>query len=147
MVKKEARVGELEAEVGRIERALETRISGPLQWKSQQEQETRERAVELERLKGTIEKLQADAIERTRAEAAALQAERSARDSLTEIAQGIKEALQNFDQRNKQMVKGFKDSTKDVGGLAGRLGLESLYLLVFLWFLNKAWDWSSAYQN
>lgn len=68
LVKKEARIGELEAEVGRIGGALEERISELLQWKSQQEQETRGRAVELERLRKSIEELQADATKWTRAE-------------------------------------------------------------------------------
>ncbi|KAL0631026.1 hypothetical protein Q9L58_010128 [Maublancomyces gigas] len=77
LVKKEAKIGELEPEVGRIGRALEARIPGPSQRKSQQEQDTRERAGELERLKETIKELQADATKRTRAEAAGLQADRT----------------------------------------------------------------------
>ncbi|KAL0631682.1 hypothetical protein Q9L58_009448 [Maublancomyces gigas] len=147
LVKKEARIGELEAEVGRIGGALEARISELLQWKSQQEQDTRERAVELNRLKDTIEELQADATKRTRAETAGvqaeeagLQAEGSDRDSLAEFAKEIKQSLRDFEKSNKEVVKGFTNATKNVGGLAGRLGLENVSLLMFLWFLNKVWD-------
>lgn len=57
LVKKEAKISELETEVGRIAGALEARISELLQRKSRQEQDTRERAGELERLKETIEEL------------------------------------------------------------------------------------------
>lgn len=81
----------------------------------------------------------------SQAEAAGLQAERSARDSLTQIAKGMKQSLQSIEDSNNAVVKGFMDSTKIVGGLAGRLGLESLYLLVFPWFLNKVWHWCSSY--
>lgn len=59
--KKETRIG-----------ALEARVTGLLLWKSQQEQGTSERAVELGRLKETIRALQADARERSRADAAGL---------------------------------------------------------------------------
>lgn len=142
LVMKERTIRELEAQVDRIG-ALEARVSGLLLWKSQQEKDTRERAAELERLKGMIQAQQADASERTRAEAAGLQAEGSDRENLHAIAQAVKESLQSIKERNKQLVKGFTDSTKNASGLAGRLGLDSLYLLLFLWFLNKVWDWCS----
>lgn len=92
LVMKERPIKELEAHVDRIG-ALEARVSGLLLWKSQQERDTRERAAELERLKGMIQAQQADASERTRAEAAGLQAEGSDRENLHAISQVVKESL------------------------------------------------------
>lgn len=133
LVKKEARIGELELEAGRIGGALEARIARLLRWKSQQEQDTRRVGAP----KGDARK--------TAGRGSRLQAERSARDSLTGIAQGIKQSLQSIEENNKEVAKRFTDFSKNVGRLAGRLGLGSLSRLVFLWFLNKVWDWGSSY--